>query len=63
MSRKFKIYTENRLKKKKFYCKVCKKNTKKHQEERCSICLDFRGRGDYERFLTGRSRTGDSYPH
>jgi primosomal protein N' len=32
-------------------CKICGK--KKTKEERCPRCLDFRGRGDYEKFLTG----------
>lgn len=40
--------------KKKFYCKICKKKTKETELERCPICLDFRGRADYRRFVLGR---------
>lgn len=51
------------MKKKKFYCSICKKNTKNSKSGRCPICLGFKGRKDYENFLLGKSSTGESYPH
>jgi hypothetical protein len=38
----------------KIYCRICKKKTKNHKEERCPLCLDFRGHSDYRSFVLSK---------